>query len=88
VHGHTPQGDGMPDFRGNRLNLDTGAVFGGALPRRRSTTRAAIHSATCRSLDRRQEFPLLVQAFRPLAAAICRGPGTADRPGAFRRIER
>jgi diadenosine tetraphosphatase ApaH/serine/threonine PP2A family protein phosphatase len=31
VHGHTPQGDGMPDFRGNRLNLDTGAVFGGAL---------------------------------------------------------
>jgi diadenosine tetraphosphatase ApaH/serine/threonine PP2A family protein phosphatase len=31
VHGHTPQGDGLPDFRGNRLNLDTGAVFGGAL---------------------------------------------------------
>jgi serine/threonine protein phosphatase 1 len=31
VHGHTPQLDGMPDFRGNRLNLDTGAVFGGAL---------------------------------------------------------
>jgi serine/threonine protein phosphatase 1 len=31
VHGHTPQRDGMPDFRGNRLNLDTGAVFGRAL---------------------------------------------------------
>jgi serine/threonine protein phosphatase 1 len=31
VHGHTPQSDGMPDFRGNRLNLDTGAVFGRAL---------------------------------------------------------
>jgi serine/threonine protein phosphatase 1 len=31
VHGHTPQRDGVPDFRGNRLNLDTGAVFGRAL---------------------------------------------------------
>ena len=31
VHGHTPQSDGLPDFRGNRLNLDTGAVFGRAL---------------------------------------------------------
>jgi diadenosine tetraphosphatase ApaH/serine/threonine PP2A family protein phosphatase len=31
VHGHTPQTDGIPDFRGNRLNLDTGAVFGGPL---------------------------------------------------------
>jgi serine/threonine protein phosphatase 1 len=31
VHGHTPQSDGMPDFRGNRLNLDTGAVYGRAL---------------------------------------------------------
>lgn len=31
VHGHTPQLSGQPDFRGNRLNLDTGAVFGGAL---------------------------------------------------------
>ena len=28
VHGHTPQTTGVPDFRGNRLNLDTGAVFG------------------------------------------------------------
>jgi serine/threonine protein phosphatase 1 len=31
VHGHTPQSTGMPDLRGNRLNLDTGAVFGGPL---------------------------------------------------------
>jgi serine/threonine protein phosphatase 1 len=31
VHGHTPQTSGQPDFRGNRLNLDTGAVFGRAL---------------------------------------------------------
>jgi serine/threonine protein phosphatase 1 len=28
VHGHTPQTSGLPDFRGNRLNLDTGAVYG------------------------------------------------------------
>jgi serine/threonine protein phosphatase 1 len=31
VHGHTPQTTGLPDFRGNRLNLDTGAVYGRAL---------------------------------------------------------
>jgi serine/threonine protein phosphatase 1 len=31
VHGHTPQSTGMPDLRSNRLNLDTGAVFGGPL---------------------------------------------------------
>jgi diadenosine tetraphosphatase ApaH/serine/threonine PP2A family protein phosphatase len=31
VHGHTPQPDGIPDLRSNRLNLDTGAVFGGPL---------------------------------------------------------
>jgi serine/threonine protein phosphatase 1 len=30
VHGHTPTGGG-PDVRTNRLNLDTGAVFGGPL---------------------------------------------------------
>jgi serine/threonine protein phosphatase 1 len=28
VHGHTPQRSGTPDLRGNRLNLDTAAVFG------------------------------------------------------------
>jgi len=31
VHGHTPLESGVPDLRGNRLNLDTGAVFGGPL---------------------------------------------------------
>jgi serine/threonine protein phosphatase 1 len=31
VHGHTPTEDGEPDLRPNRLNLDTGAVFGGPL---------------------------------------------------------
>lgn len=31
VHGHTPTRTGLPDLRTNRLNLDTGAVFGGAL---------------------------------------------------------
>ncbi len=28
VHGHTPQRDGKPDIHPNRVNLDTGAVFG------------------------------------------------------------
>jgi serine/threonine protein phosphatase 1 len=28
VHGHTPLASGRPDLRANRLNLDTGAVFG------------------------------------------------------------
>jgi serine/threonine protein phosphatase 1 len=31
VHGHTPIRSGMPDLRSNRLNVDTGAVFGGPL---------------------------------------------------------
>jgi serine/threonine protein phosphatase 1 len=31
VHGHTPLPGGAPDLRSNRLNLDTGAVFGGPL---------------------------------------------------------
>ncbi|HMK70068.1 MAG TPA: metallophosphoesterase family protein [Xanthobacteraceae bacterium] len=31
VHGHTPLATGKPDLRGNRLNLDTAAVFGGPL---------------------------------------------------------
>ncbi len=31
VHGHTPVMTGRPDLRGNRLNLDTGAVYGGPL---------------------------------------------------------
>ena len=31
VHGHTPAADGMPEVRPNRVNLDTGAVYGGPL---------------------------------------------------------
>jgi serine/threonine protein phosphatase 1 len=31
VHGHTPLTTGAPDLRANRVNLDTGAVFGGPL---------------------------------------------------------
>ncbi len=31
VHGHTPLDAATPDLRGNRLNIDTGAVYGGAL---------------------------------------------------------
>jgi len=31
VHGHTPMKTGKPDLRANRLNLDTGAVYGRAL---------------------------------------------------------
>jgi serine/threonine protein phosphatase 1 len=31
VHGHTPTFSGRPDLREQRLNLDTGACFGGAL---------------------------------------------------------
>lgn len=31
VHGHTPTANGLPDQRPNRLNIDTGAVFGRSL---------------------------------------------------------
>jgi serine/threonine protein phosphatase 1 len=31
VHGHTPVADGIPDLRSNRLDLDTGAGYGGPL---------------------------------------------------------
>lgn len=31
VHGHTPQPNGRPEIRRFRTNLDTGAVYGGAL---------------------------------------------------------
>ncbi|WP_430910430.1 metallophosphoesterase family protein [Methylobacterium sp. sgz302541] len=31
VHGHTPQKRGRPDIRAHRTNLDTAAVYGGAL---------------------------------------------------------
>ena len=41
VHGHTPQKNGVPDWRGNRLNIDTAAVYGGPLT-------AAIFNAAAR----------------------------------------
>jgi serine/threonine protein phosphatase 1 len=31
VHGHTPCADGVPEVLANRVNVDTGAVFGGPL---------------------------------------------------------
>jgi len=31
VHGHTPTPSRKPDLRPNRLNIDTGACFGGPL---------------------------------------------------------
>ena len=31
VHGHTPTRSGLPDLRSNRVNVDTGACFGGRL---------------------------------------------------------
>jgi serine/threonine protein phosphatase 1 len=31
VHGHTPTETGLPDVRANRLNIDSGACFGGPL---------------------------------------------------------
>src|SRR5262249_26093647 len=31
VHGHTPIKAGIPELRSNRLNIDTGAVYGNAL---------------------------------------------------------
>ena len=31
IHGHSPTENGVPDQRSNRLNIDTGAVFGGPL---------------------------------------------------------
>jgi serine/threonine protein phosphatase 1 len=31
IHGHTPMTSGRPEFRKNRINIDTAAVFGGAL---------------------------------------------------------
>lgn len=31
IHGHTPTENRQPDLRANRINIDTGAVYGGAL---------------------------------------------------------
>jgi serine/threonine protein phosphatase 1 len=45
VHGHTPLRDGRPDLRANRLNIDTGAVFGGPL------TAAVFEGRRCEPVD-------------------------------------
>jgi serine/threonine protein phosphatase 1 len=63
VHGHTPQPDGIPDFRGNRLNLDTGAVFGRPLTAAPLRAQRAIPLATCRRPDPAAGIPLLLQGF-------------------------
>ncbi|MGL4261737.1 MAG: metallophosphoesterase family protein, partial [Afipia sp.] len=31
IHGHSPTKSGRPEIRANRINIDTGAVYGGAL---------------------------------------------------------
>jgi serine/threonine protein phosphatase 1 len=41
VHGHTPTRSGLPDLRAHRLNLDTGACFGGELTAAAFTDAAA-----------------------------------------------
>ncbi len=41
VHGHTPTRSGLPDLRAHRLNLDTGACFGGELTAAAFTGEAA-----------------------------------------------
>jgi serine/threonine protein phosphatase 1 len=45
VHGHTPMQDGRPDLRFNRLNIDTGAVFGGPL------TAAVFEGQSCEPVE-------------------------------------
>jgi serine/threonine protein phosphatase 1 len=45
VHGHTPLRDGQPDLRSNRINLDTGAVYG------RPLTAAVFDESTRRPVD-------------------------------------
>jgi serine/threonine protein phosphatase 1 len=42
VHGHTPTGSGLPELRPNRLNLDSGACFGGPLSAALFTDRAPL----------------------------------------------
>jgi len=45
VHGHTPSENGRPELRSNRVNVDTGAVFGGPL------TAAVFDDATVAPVD-------------------------------------
>lgn len=45
VHGHTPLQSGRPELKFNRLNIDTGAVFGGPL------TAAVFEASHCEPVD-------------------------------------
>jgi serine/threonine protein phosphatase 1 len=47
VHGHTPTESGLPDLRSNRLNIDTGACFGGQLTAAIFTSAQLIPSLFC-----------------------------------------
>jgi serine/threonine protein phosphatase 1 len=49
VHGHTPTESGLPDLRSNRLNIDTGACFGGPLTAALFTTAQLTPSLFCNS---------------------------------------
>jgi serine/threonine protein phosphatase 1 len=49
VHGHTPTKSGLPDLRSNRLNMDTGACFGGPLTAALFTTTQLTPSLFCNS---------------------------------------
>jgi serine/threonine protein phosphatase 1 len=49
VHGHSPTRDGKPDIHLNRINIDTGAVFGRSL-----TAAVFVESA--------QRFPSILQS--------------------------
>ena len=49
VHGHTPTESRLPDLRSNRLNIDTGACFGGPLTAAAFTTKRRAPSLFCNS---------------------------------------
>jgi serine/threonine protein phosphatase 1 len=49
VHGHTPTKSGLPDLRSNRLNIDTGACFGGPLTAALFTASQPTPSLFCNS---------------------------------------
>jgi serine/threonine protein phosphatase 1 len=51
VHGHTPTDSSLPDLRSNRLNLDTGACFGGELTAAAFTNQSARPVFFVNSLD-------------------------------------
>jgi serine/threonine protein phosphatase 1 len=67
IHGHTPTKTRAPDVRTNRVNLDTGACFGGPL------TAAAFGSA--------QPGPLFFVNSDGLRFEVRSGPATTRAPG-------